>query len=204
VAISDTKPTPSSGSPLGRMLSAPNVLSLFRVAAAPFVVLAIFQQTTTFYFAALALMILAEASDVADGMIARRFKSETSVGKIIDPMADSLYRAIVFLGFMEMGWMPFWMVAIIFSRDIIVSYLRIFTQQRGITMSARLSGKVKAVMQGTAQIGTVGLIALAPLIAIPGSDQLIYASLALATLVTAWSAVDYISGALKLATSSGE
>lgn len=147
---------------------------------------------------ALLVMAIAEITDLLDGHIARKYNMTSPVGKIIDPLADSLYRAIVFLAFLDAGWMPLWMVAIIISRDILVSYLRIFAQQNGITMAARLSGKIKAVVQGVAQMGTIAIVALFN----PAPDaevfNVTYLLLLVATTVTAWSAVDYLLGFLRM------
>ncbi len=116
------------------------------------------QGSTTALVATILVMLLAEVSDLLDGHLARRLNVSSPFGKIVDPLADSLYRALVFLAFMDAGWMPVWMVAVIISRDILVSYLRIFSEQHGVTMGARQSGKIKAVFQGVVQIGTVALV----------------------------------------------
>ena len=182
------------------MRTLPNLLSLGRIFAGPLVMLFLAQGAFWGLVATLVVMALAECSDLLDGHLARRLGATSSFGKIVDPLADSLYRAMVFLAFLDAGWMPMWMVAIIVSRDILVSYLRIFAQQNGITMSARASGKIKAIVQGTVQIGAVVLhLAFGTALA-GGSTHVggaVYGLLLLATLVTAWSAVDYTIGFLR-------
>ncbi|MCB1885504.1 MAG: CDP-diacylglycerol--glycerol-3-phosphate 3-phosphatidyltransferase [Geminicoccaceae bacterium] len=175
------------------MRTLPNLLSLGRIFAGPLVMLFLAQGAVWGLVATLVVMALAECSDLLDGHLARRFGATSSFGKIVDPLADSLYRAMVFLAFLDAGWMPMWMVAIIVSRDILVSYLRIFAQQHGITLSARTSGKVKAIVQGSVQIGAV-VLHLAFAAHVAGA---VYGLLLLATLVTAWSAVDYTLGFLR-------
>ncbi len=177
----------------------PNALSIARIAAGPVVIVALHIGSLEAMIVALAVMVIAEFTDLADGIVARRFESVSALGKIIDPMADSLYRALVFLGFMSVGWMPVWMVALIFSRDIVVSYIRIFTQQMGVTYAARTSGKIKAIVQAVAQFGCVIGIGLG----IPGLDAGLGVTIAeglliAATLVTAWSGIDYALGAWRL------
>lgn len=147
--------------------------------------------------ATIIVMLLAEISDLLDGHLARKLNVTSPFGKIVDPLADSLYRALVFLAFMDAGWMPVWMVAVIISRDILVAYLRIFSEQNGVTMGARQSGKIKAVFQGMVQIGTIVLV-----IAAGGVLGGVFATLAfwlllIATLVTAWSGVDYTLGFIR-------
>lgn len=172
----------------------PNLLSLARIFCGPLVMLLVAQGSSTALVVTILVMLLAEISDLMDGHLARKLNVTSAFGKIVDPLADSLYRALVFLAFMDAGWMPAWMVAVIVSRDILVSYLRIFSEQHGVTMGARQSGKIKAVFQGVVQIGTVVLV-----IASGGALAGVYATLAfsmllVATLVTAWSGMDYTLG----------
>lgn len=169
----------------------PNILSLARMFCGPLVMLLVAQGSFTALVATILVMLLAEISDLMDGHLARKLNVASAFGKIVDPLADSLYRALVFLAFMDAGWMPAWMVAVIVSRDILVSYLRIFSEQHGVTMGARQSGKIKAVFQGVVQIGTVVLVIASggALVGIYGT--LVFAILLVATLVTAWSGVDY-------------
>ena len=176
------------------MRTLPNLLSLGRIFLGPLVMLLLAHQSRWALIAVIVVMLVSEGSDLADGWLARRLKATSNFGKIVDPLADSLYRAMVFLAFLDAGWMPMWMVAIIVSRDILVSYLRIFSQLNGITLAARQSGKIKAVAQGVVQIGTVFL-----LVAFGTDPQgaLIYGLLLAATLVTAWSAIDYTVGFLR-------
>lgn len=97
------------------------------------------------------LVILAELSDLFDGMAARRKNEVTELGKILDPMADSIFRFSVFLaltqGFVKL---PLWLVLIFFYRDSVISTLRTLCALRGVALAARFSGKVKAVVQGAA------------------------------------------------------
>lgn len=180
------------------MQNIPNILSISRVFGGPLVIFLIALDSALGLWSALIVMGVAEITDLLDGHLARKYNVTSRFGKIIDPLADSLYRAIVFLAFLDAGWMPLWMVAIIISRDILVSYLRIFAQQNGITMAARMSGKVKAVAQGVAQMATIAIMALfGPAIA-GGIADVIYALLLCATAVTAWSAIDYLSGFLRM------
>lgn len=139
----------------------------------------------------LILMIIAEVTDGVDGAVARKMGTVSDVGKILDPMADSLYRISVFLGFVAAGWMPIWMFYIVLIRDICVAYLRIFSEQMNFTLAARSSGKIKAIVQGTAQIGLV-VFAWLPL-GIKGDAFLTLAfwALLIATAVTVYSLYDY-------------
>lgn len=178
------------------MRNLPNILSISRIFGGPLVIFLIGLGTSFGLWCALLVMAVAEVTDLLDGYLARKYDVTSRIGKIIDPLADSLYRAMVFLAFLDAGWMPLWMVAIVISRDILVSYIRIFAQQHGITMAARTSGKIKAIVQACAQMSTIVLMAIWAAFDI--ASHLSYAALLIATMVTAWSAIDYLTGFFKM------
>ena len=137
--------------PLG-LWTLPNAITWYRVAAAVPIILLLVHGSQTALWVALVLMIIAEVSDGVDGFVARRYGQVSAVGKILDPMADSLYRVSVFTAFVANHWMPVWMFLIMVWRDVSVSYLRVVAEQKIGTMGARSSGKWKAVAQGFAQL----------------------------------------------------
>lgn len=102
-------------------------------------------------FILIGLVVLAELTDLFDGIAARYKNQVTELGKILDPMADSIFRLSVFLaltqGFVHL---PLWLVLLFFYRDSIISMLRTVCALRGYALAARFSGKVKAVVQGCA------------------------------------------------------
>src|SRR3546814_14685357 len=92
--------------------------------------------------------------------------------------------------------MSVWLVAIIFARDIVVAYVRTLSQQLGVTMSARRSGKIKAAVQAFAQFATVGLYAAAELGAPVAAYEISPWLLIAAAARTAYSGYDYLPGFL--------
>ena len=145
---------------------------------------------------ALGLMLICEISDWLDGYLARCMGWVSSSGKVLDPMADSLYRISVFVALVANGWMPLWMLLIMAARDLGMSEVRLLAQQSRITLAARSSGKIKAAMQGVAQFATVSLYALGS--GSVGDDMsfVINALLYIATAITLWSIVDYAQGVM--------
>ncbi len=134
-------------------------------------------------------MIVAELSDMLDGMVARALGQVSDLGKLLDPLSDSVYRVAVFLAFVATGLMPAWMMIVILVRDLVVANVRVVAAARGETMAARTSGKIKAIVQAAAQIATVVIVA-----AFAGTtwaSDAVWAVLLVATAVTAWSMVDY-------------
>lgn len=176
--------------PLG-LWTLPNAITWYRVVAAVPIILLLVNGSNAALWAALGLMIVAEVSDGVDGWVARRYGQVSAVGKILDPMADSLYRVSVFTAFAANRWMPVWMFLIMVWRDISVSYLRVVAEQKIGTLAARQSGKWKAVVQGIAQIFVVGAYAWWGSDLSPDIRMWLWVTLLLATVVTAWSLVDY-------------
>lgn len=102
---------------------------------------------------ALVVMILGEFTDWLDGQMARRNGQISSLGKIYDPMCDSIFHMIIWMSFLAIGWVCVYLVIMFFVRDTVVAYIRICLAASGATnkLAARLSGKIKAVSQGIAQ-----------------------------------------------------
>ncbi|QVL55313.1 MAG: CDP-diacylglycerol--glycerol-3-phosphate 3-phosphatidyltransferase [Simkaniaceae bacterium] len=99
-------------------------------------------------FVLIFLLVLSELSDFFDGFLARRFNLVTELGKILDPMADSITRLTILLTFTQ-GFirLPLLLVFAFVYRDAMISTLRTVCAFRGVTLAARTSGKIKAVLQ---------------------------------------------------------
>ncbi|MGH1351767.1 MAG: CDP-diacylglycerol--glycerol-3-phosphate 3-phosphatidyltransferase [Methyloligellaceae bacterium] len=173
------------------VLTIPNSLSAFRMLISPVVIYFLINGDQQGLIIALVLMILAEISDLLDGIAARSLGQTSDIGKLLDPLTDSFYRVSVFLAFVHNGWIPVYMFMIILSRDFIVSYLRVLSQQMNFTLAARSSGKWKAIIQGIAQIGIVVLVIAVGAGNLSEYDTISFTLLAAATLVTAYSLADY-------------
>lgn len=176
------------------LLKAPaNAITLVRGLIAPFALWMILVGSKISLTVCLGLLILAEATDILDGIVARCTNKVSDVGKLLDPLCDSLLRIMVFLGFLCVGWMNVWMFAVILSRDILVAYIRVFAGLHNIVLAARLSGKLKAICQGTAQIAALSVFVLEKMGIgwfIPPNDWA-FGLISIATVVTAYSAIDY-------------
>jgi len=101
-------------------------------------------------FVLIFLLVLSELSDFFDGFLARRFNLVTELGKILDPMADSITRLTILLTFTQ-GFirLPLLLVFAFVYRDAMISTLRTVCAFRGVTLAARTSGKIKAVLQAS-------------------------------------------------------
>lgn len=105
------------------------------------------------------LLLVSELSDAFDGYIARKLHQVTDLGKLLDPMADSIYRISVFLTFTQPPLnVPLLLVFVFLYRDSVISTLRTICALRGFALAARASGKLKAIIQAVAAIFIVLLM----------------------------------------------
>ena len=137
---------------------------------------------------ALAIMILGEITDALDGYVARKTGQISNLGKIYDPMCDSIFHMVIWISFLAIGWVPIYLVLVFFVRDCVVSNIRICLASHRIVLSARTSGKIKAIAQATAQISLVVLHIFISGSALKEFQLLIVWS---AAIVTVYSLFDY-------------
>src|SRR5215468_1031624 len=86
---------------------------------------------------------LASLTDWADGYLARRRKQITTLGQVIDPLADKLLITAALVSLVQMDLAPAWMVAIILGREFAVTLLRSIAASRGMVIPASPLGKIK-------------------------------------------------------------
>ena len=91
------------------------------------------------------LFIISELTDLLDGQIARSRNEVSDFGKLFDPFADTLVRITYFLCFVKDGILPVVLFAVVLYREFGILFIRMLMTKRGITMGARMSGKIKAV-----------------------------------------------------------
>jgi CDP-diacylglycerol--glycerol-3-phosphate 3-phosphatidyltransferase len=137
----------------------PNLLTISRVIAAG-VLMALL--TLSFPYAkslALVVFVLASITDYLDGYLARNVYGTSTFGKLMDPLADKIMVAAVFISFVEISLpthpgplVPAFLVVIIISREFMVTGLRLLAAGRGKTLAAGRWGKHKTVWQVVAII----------------------------------------------------
>ena len=99
------------------MFNLPNLVTLLRLALAPFVARDIVAGN---YGRAIVLFFIAGLTDVVDGFLARRFSGSTSTGAYFDPIADKILLSVIYIALGMAGAMPWWMVGIVFGRDVLI------------------------------------------------------------------------------------
>ncbi len=100
-----------------RLWTVPNLLSMVRLALVPVFVWSLLRHELG--WAALVLVV-AGASDFADGKIARHYGLTSRLGQVLDPVADRLYIAATVLGLAAVSVIPWWLVAVLFAREAFI------------------------------------------------------------------------------------
>ncbi len=130
------------------IVSNPNSLTMFRIVAAPgIVVLLLFPNRFCTFVAAL-LFSAAAITDYLDGYLARLRGLESQFGRIMDPLADKLLVSSSFIMLTSLGWIPAWIVCIIIGRELAITGLRNFiADNKELDISASSLGKYKTGFQ---------------------------------------------------------
>lgn len=93
------------------------------------------------------LFVGASFTDWLDGYLARKRNQVTTLGILLDPIADKLLVASAFIALVQMQIVPAWMVVVIVGREFAVSGLRSIASAEGFTIDASTMGKFKMVFQ---------------------------------------------------------
>jgi len=135
----------------------PNLLTLVRIFLVPLLVAALVQHNLRIEwgshvlvandFFALLVFLAAALTDLLDGYLARRWKQVTTVGTLLDPIADKLLISAALISLVEIRLLPGWMAILIISREFAVSGLRSIAAAEGYTIKAGELGKTKMMMQ---------------------------------------------------------
>ena len=176
-------------------LNLANLLTLFRIAAIPIVVISFYSSMPHARPIAAVLFGIAAVTDFIDGWVARRYGQTSRFGEFLDPVADKLMGAIVLVMLVqaESGWFEDVIAMIIIGREITVSALRECMATIGERANVRVSvaGKVKTVLQ---MFGIAFMIYRNDFMGFP-VYQLGFVLLVLAAIMTIWSMFFYLKAA---------
>lgn len=137
-------------------MNVPNALTLLRIFFVPLLVAALVQETRTvrlggYEFStelfALTVFLCAASTDLLDGYLARRWKQITTVGTLLDPIADKLLVSSALIALVQVGIVPAWITILIVGREFAISGLRSIAAAEGYVMKASDFGKIKLVTQ---------------------------------------------------------
>ena len=172
----------------------PNFMTVSRVLAVPVLIVLLMFETRITTFVAALLFSAASITDYLDGYIARKYELVSTLGKMLDPLADKLLITTAFVMLVELGFMPGWIACVIIGRELAVTGLRSIMVEHGEDAAASMLGKLKTGFQIAAVIplllhysylninfGGIGTV-------------LLYGAL----IFTLWSGVDYFVKSKKI------
>lgn len=114
-----------------RILTVPNLLSLLRLLALPWIYADLVRGPDTHLRALVVLGVFA-ATDWLDGYVARRFDQVSKLGKLFDPITDRLLVAVVGVAMIVADLLPWWVIAVLVTRDVILLVGGAVLLRRGI------------------------------------------------------------------------
>jgi len=134
----------------------PNLLTILRIFFVPLLVAVMVQEHLRLDWngieihhelLALVIFMAAAATDLLDGYLARRWRQVTTVGTLLDPIADKLLISAALIALVQVKVVPAWMVILIVGREFAISGLRSIAAAEGYTIRASELGKTKMVSQ---------------------------------------------------------
>ncbi len=160
-------------------------ITLIRVAFIPVYMILMYLsggEPDLWLYAALAVFIIASATDFVDGYIARKYAQVSDFGKFLDPLADKLLVIAAMAMFCEWGIVPAWALMIVLTREFAVTGLRLVAVGKGTVIAAGWSGKVKTAST---------MIGLCVMMAFPTIGWLCTAVTGVIVVTTVYSGVEY-------------
>lgn len=150
----------------------PNILTVSRIALAPVIALLPFINGYGPKVIAFVVFIVAAVSDIFDGILARRWKQVSDVGKELDPFADKLLLIATLVPIYwittyrmreyEIPWwgsVPLWVAVLLVGREVFMTAFRVLARRRGVIIAAAGPGKLKTLMQDIFVGATIGWFA---------------------------------------------
>jgi CDP-diacylglycerol---glycerol-3-phosphate 3-phosphatidyltransferase len=146
-------------------MNLPNALTLLRIFIVPLLIVVLLTRSPNvdllgipvhFEVWGVLILLIAAATDWADGYFARRRRQITTLGILLDPIADKLLICAAFISLVDMHLAKAWMVVVIIGRELIILGLRNIASAEGFTIAASTLGKTKMVLQVCAAAVLIG------------------------------------------------
>lgn len=138
------------------MLNLPNFLALSRILLAPIMLWLLVGRDSTIFdgihvswldYSAALVFVIASVTDGFDGFIARAWNQQTTLGAILDPLADKMLMLGAFLGLMIIDRANVWAVYLILTREFFITGIRVAAASKGLDIKASVWGKIKTLLQ---------------------------------------------------------
>jgi CDP-diacylglycerol---glycerol-3-phosphate 3-phosphatidyltransferase len=155
--VTEVAPRGDEDGPVARLtMNLPNFLTVLRIFFVPVLIVVLLTRSPNvvlwgfpmhFEVWGVLILLIAAATDWADGYFARRNRQITTLGILLDPIADKLLISAAFISLVDMHLVAGWMVVIIIGREFTILGLRNIASAEGFTIAASALGKTKMVLQ---------------------------------------------------------
>jgi CDP-diacylglycerol--glycerol-3-phosphate 3-phosphatidyltransferase len=132
---------------MGPQVNLPNSITLGRLVLTGVFIISASIGGLAAHIVALVSFVLATISDWLDGYLARKLNLVTSLGKLLDPLADKILVAAAFVYLSAQGLCPVWVTSVIIGREFLVTGLRQIAIEKGVIIAADNLGKWKTTFQ---------------------------------------------------------
>lgn len=186
----------------------PNQLTILRIILTPVFLYLFLSGDALLMRISFVVFIIAAVTDWYDGWLARKFNYITNWGKFMDPLADKILTSAAFFGFVVLDVLPLWMVIVIVVRDFAITLLRVYADYKKIKFTTTRLAKVKTFIQMFFLYYLLFVYALltfenlsqnySSVFDILLEPQLIYWSMFIVTIFTAYTGINYFINNRKL------
>jgi len=138
------------------ILNLPNLLAIARILLAPLMMWLLVERDSAIFegihvswldYSAALVFVIASITDGFDGFIARAWNQQTTLGAILDPLADKMLMLGAFLGLMIIDRANVWAVYLILTREFFITGIRVAAASKGLDIKASVWGKIKTLLQ---------------------------------------------------------
>jgi CDP-diacylglycerol--glycerol-3-phosphate 3-phosphatidyltransferase len=172
-----------------QLVTLPNILTGLRFALIPvLIVLFSVEQTRSIGLVTFSVFVFAALTDLVDGYFARKYKSESTLGKLMDPLADKVLVTTALIMLIPMGRVPAWVCLLIICREIIITGFRGFAASAGVVVAAGQIGKIKSNFQ---YFGISFLLFPLGVLPVPYLHEIGQILLYISLVMAIWSGIDY-------------
>jgi CDP-diacylglycerol--glycerol-3-phosphate 3-phosphatidyltransferase len=140
----------------GASLNLPNKLTLVRIFLVPFIIVFLVAGERVPNYTAGAIFVAAVLTDWLDGLVARSRRQVTTLGMLLDPIADKLLISTALIALVQVGRAPAWMVVLIVGRELAITGFRTIAASQNVIIRASGFGKYKML----AEVAAVTLLIL--------------------------------------------
>ena len=145
--VSATRKLPAAKTPW--LYQLPNQLTLARLAVVPFLLVFYPLDYRPLKIFCAFVFLAAILTDALDGWLARKRQTVSSLGALLDPIADKALIAAALVLLANAGALWTWMVGVLLVRDITISGVRMMAMEQGFSIQVNILGKLKTIAQGS-------------------------------------------------------